>query len=104
MDAPHPDTTASDALARRFYQQELLRELADRRVRFKTDVQRQDFEVLEGATGVAMKPFLHEGKLVAGVTLDDPPEGAEEFDGEVHWKEDVNLFDFEDEIELEESR
>lgn len=91
----------AEALARQFYAKTVLEELAGKRVRIKTDVDRGIFTIEAGALGVVQPPFLHEGKLVAAVKLDDPPEEAEPFDGEVHWMEDVNLFDFEDEVELE---
>ena len=94
--APHEE------LASRFYQDQILKELAGQRVRFRVEVDRGDFVVPEGATGEAMPPFLHEGKLVAAVKLDEPTEiCASEYDGECHWMEDVNLIDFEDEVELE---
>ena len=93
-----PSETKS--LASRFYAQQILDRLAGQRVVFTTDIDRVDFTVEAGATGTVQKPFLLEGRLVAAVALDDPPEGSLPYDGEVHWMEDVNLFDFEDEVEL----
>lgn len=89
------------SLAAQFYAQQVLLQLSGRRVRFKSGVERQDFSVSAGATGVVQLPFLHEGKLVAAVRLDSPPAAAKQYDGEVHWVEDINLIDFEDEVELE---
>lgn len=88
------------SLASRFYAQQILARLTGEHVVFKIDVDRGDFIVEAGATGVVQKPFLLEGKLVAAVVLDDPPTGSLPYDGEVHWLENVNLFDFEDEVEL----
>lgn len=93
-----PEDAAS--LARRFYAQQVLQDLTGRQVRFMVDVERETFLVHAGATGVVMDPFLVDGRLVAGVWLDEPPRGSEAYDGEVHWIEDCNLIDFEDEIEL----
>lgn len=88
------------SLASRFYAQQILDQLTGEQVVFKKDIDRGEFIVEAGATGVVQKPFLMEGKLVAAVVLDDPPAGSLPYDGEVHWLEDINLFDFEDEVEL----
>lgn len=90
----------SEALARRFYAQQVLTALVGKRVRFRVDVQRDEFDVPAGTTGIARPPFMVNGLLVAAVELDDPPPGAGECDNEVHWMEDCNLIDFEDEVEL----
>ena len=95
------DPPAPSGLANRFYAQQILATLSGQRVRFKVEVQREEFTVPAGMTGIARPPFMVDGKLVAAVELDDPPPGAAQFDNEVHWMEDFNLFDFEDEIELE---
>jgi hypothetical protein len=89
-------------LARRFYQQQVLEVLVGRKVRFKVDVDRVDFTVRKGATGIMQPPFLHDGRLVAAVLLNRPPAAAHDYDNEVHWIEDENLIDFEDEVELAE--
>lgn len=98
MNKPTPPETES--LASRFYAQQILDQLAGKRVVFKTDIDRVYFTVKAGAQGVVQAPFLLDGKLVAAVELDDPPEGSVPYDGEVHWVEDVNLIDFEEDVEL----
>lgn len=100
MDTEPEITPEASKLARQFYASQILDELTGRRVRFVEEVERDEFTVEEGATGEIMAPFLHEGRLVAAVRLDDPPPGSEEFEGEVHWIEDETLLDFEEQIEL----
>jgi len=93
--------TTPESLARRFYADQVLHALTGSRVRLKVDVERAEFTVPAGSTGIAMEPFLtDDGRLVAAVMLDDPPTEVQEFDGELHWIEDINLVDFEDEVEL----
>lgn len=76
------------------------------RVRFIRPVNRQPyFNVPEGATGALLHPLSdpEDDRYVLRVQLDDAIAGALEFGGEVHWKEDVNLEDFEKEVELYQS-
>lgn len=94
-------TLEARALAQQFYAKQVLDALIDRKVVFTSDVDRVDFIVEKGATGVLQAPFISDGLLVAAVLLDDPPPGSEAFEGEVHWMEDINLIDFEDEVTLD---
>lgn len=57
------------------------------------------FVVPAGATGVMQRPALtDDGKLFVAMKLDDPIDGAELFEGEVHWVEDVTFLDFESDV------
>jgi len=98
-ESPAP-TEEARALAQRFYVKQVLEALIDREVVFTRDVDRVDFIIKAGATGVMQAPFTSDGLLVAAVLLNDPPRACRAFDGEVHWMEDVNLIDFEDEVAL----
>ena len=95
------DSPAPSAFVSRFYAQQILTTLTGQRVVFKVDVERERFTVPAGTVGIVRSPFMVDGKLVAAVEFEDPPPGAADYDNEVHWMEDVNLIDFEDEIELE---
>lgn len=77
----------------KFYAFEVLKGLAGRKVRFEREVWRGDLIILKGSTGVLMAPCHdEEGRIFAAVALDDPPLGlADDYDGEVHWLEGVNL-------------
>lgn len=92
--------TSPEAVARQFYAKQVLEALAGKQVRLKVDIERDTFIVPAGSTGIAQDPFLVDGLLVAAIKLDDPPPEAKDFDGELHWMEDINLIDFEDEVEL----
>jgi len=73
------------------------------RVRFLRPVGRLPFfKVAKGATGEILHPLSDptDDRLTLRVKLDDPPDGAQEFGGEVHWKEDYNLESFEKDVEL----
>lgn len=101
MSAQHPvDTPESESLAKRFFARAVLHEVVGRKVKFTRPVERLEFTVRKGSVGWIMEPFMDEGKLVAAVRLASPPSGAEAFDGEVHWKEDFNLLEFEEDVEL----
>lgn len=95
-----PNTAHPENLAQRFYMDQVLRALVGQEVVLMCDIEREDFSVAAGSTGVVQDPFLVDGMLVACVLLDTPPEGSEDYDGEVHWIEDLNLMDFEDEVRL----
>lgn len=72
-------------------------------VRFIRPVSRQPyFDVPRGATGRLLHPLSDpkDDRYVIRVQLDAPPWGAEQFNGEVHWKEDINLEKFEKDVEL----
>jgi len=97
---PVPVTEAASTLAQRFFAKQVLDHLVGRQVVFTTEVDRGDFVVQAGATGIVQPPFTDDGRLVAAVQLEDPPAGAEPYDNEVHWIEDLNLIDFEDEVAL----
>lgn len=97
---PVPVTEAASTLAQQFFAKQVLEHLVDRRVEFLVEVDRGTFIVPKGATGIVQQPFTDDGRLVAAVLLDSPPAGATPYDGEVHWIEDVNLIDFEDEVQL----
>jgi hypothetical protein len=89
------------ALARRFWASRVWDSYVGRSVRFARTVQRDAFTIEAGATGVVVPWFLAEdGALVVAVRLDTPPVGAEEFEGEVHWREGVNLLEVEADVEL----
>ena len=93
-------TEHHEELAARFYAKHVLETLSGRRVRFTCDVERMGHLVEEGAEGTVRDPFLEGGKLVAAVELDEAPDWLEPFDGEVHWVEDINLLDFEEQVTL----
>lgn len=92
--------TAAETLAQRFYIDQILRELVGREVVILCDIERENFTVPAGATGTVQEPFLDQGMLVACILLDTPPAGSEDYDGELHWIENINLLDFEDEVRL----
>ncbi len=88
-------------LGRRWWQAEVWDRLAGREVRFVRPVDRGDFSVAVGATGRIRTAFLDsKGGLVLAVALDLPPVGAEPFEGEVHWREGVNLLEVETDLVL----
>ena len=73
------------------------------RVRFIRDVDRMPhFRVFRGATGALLHPLSDpkDDRYVIRVQLDAPPWGAKQFEGEVHWKEDINFDKFEKDVEL----
>lgn len=89
-----------ESLAARFYADQVLRRLVGETVVFTQEVERASFTVPAGARGTVQEPFMNDGLLVAAIELEEPLEGAEDYDNEVHWIEDSNLFDFEDQVEL----
>lgn len=95
-----PNTASPETLAQRFYIDQVLRALVGQEVVILCDIEREDFIVPAGAKGTVQDPFLSDGMLVACVLLDEPPEGSQDYDGEIHWIEDLNLLDFEDEVRL----
>ena len=73
----------------------------DMRARFCRKVDRAPyFTVPRGATGQILMPRSDpdDDRLVLRVRLDVPVPGSEEFCDEVHWKEDVNLENFEKDV------
>jgi hypothetical protein len=89
-------------LGQRFYAHELLKRLAGQRVEFVREVDRLPFVVVPvGAGGTLMAPFIDdESRLVAAVMLDGPPPSLDAFDGEIHWVEGINLFEFEKDVRV----
>lgn len=91
-------------IARLFYLTRLMQRAQGRRVRFMQRVDRSPhFEVKRGAEGVLVGLSFdpRDGRAVIRVALDDAIAGAlVEFNGEVHWKEGVNLEDFEKDVVL----
>lgn len=89
--------------ARLLYITRLFQKLEGHSVRFVRDVARfPHFRVMKGQTGriVGSRFDPADWKLVLRVELDDAVAGALEFGNEVHWKEDVNLEDFEKDVVL----
>ncbi len=84
----------------KFYAFEVLKGLAGRKVRFERLVHRGTWTIAEGSTGVLMAPCHDsEGRIFAAVALDDPPTGlADQYDGEIHWIEGINLHDIERDV------
>ena len=83
-------------LGQRFYRDELWRRLEGRHVTFMRTVTRDEFVVPKGRAGKIIEPFLDsDGGLVLAVRLRTPVPGSEPFEGEVHWRENVNLLDVE---------
>lgn len=97
-----PATAQGERLAQQLVAWRQLVDHKGRRVRLARDVSRQPYFVAKkGATGVVVAPFLDGPDLVAAIKLDHPPSGAEQFEGEIHWKQGVNLLeDFEKDVEL----
>lgn len=89
------------ALARRWWADQLWGRLIGRRVRFARTVRRDEFTVPRGRSGEIVPSFLDsEGGLVLAVKLLTPVPGSEPFEGEVHWREGVNLDDVETDLTL----
>lgn len=91
----------TQALAERFWRDQVWRRLEGRKVRFKRTVQRDSFTVPRGRLGVIVEPFLDDhGGLVLAVKPRAQVAGSEPYDGEVHWREGVNLEEVEHDLEL----
>ena len=91
----------SKDLAQRFWRDQLWTRLGGRKVRFLRTVERDEFTVPAGRVATVRTPFLDsDGGLVLAVQLRTPVEGSEPFEGEVHWREGVNLEEVEADIEL----
>lgn len=89
------------ALARRWWAASIWDSWVGRKVRFARTVRRDDFVVRRGSTGIVAPWFLDSnGGLVLAVKLNTPPTGAEAFEGEVHWREGVNMLDVEADLRL----
>lgn len=99
-----PTPKEAKRIARLFYLTRLMQRAQGRRVRFMQKVDRSPhFEVKKGAEGVLVGLSFdpRDGRAVIRVALDDAIAGAPaEFNGEVHWKEGVNLEDFEKDVVL----
>jgi hypothetical protein len=88
-------------LAQRFWRDQVWTRLEGRKVRFERDVERDEFTVPTGSEGTIRTPFLDsEGGLVLAVLLDTPVAGSEPFEGEVHWREGVNIEEVEADLKL----
>jgi len=88
-------------LALRFWRDQLWTRLSGRKVRFTRTVERDEFTVPAGRVGTIRTPFLDsKGGLVLAVQLRTAVQGSEEFEGEVHWREGVNIEEVEDDIQL----
>lgn len=75
--------------------------IAGVRCQFQRDVMRSPFfTIKKGATAVALDPQVAPGgRVYFRVQLDEPPEGALEFNGECHWIEGTEQFaEFKDDI------
>ena len=93
----------SDArqLAERFWRDEKWKRLEGSKVRFARTVERDEFTVPAGRVGTIVTAFLDsDGGLVLAVKLRTPIVGSEPFEGEVHWREGVNLQEVEADLEL----
>ena len=94
-------TPNHSALARRFWADRVWEGLVGRRVRFARTVERDEFVVPRGRVGEIVPAFLDcNGGLVLAVKLRTPVPGSEPFEGEVHWREGVNLDDVETDLSL----
>lgn len=94
-------TDQPDALALRFWRDQLWSRVEGRKVRFARTVERDEFTVPRGRVGTVVPSFLDsEGGLVLAVKLRTPVPGSEPFEGEVHWREGVNLEEVEADLEL----
>lgn len=88
-------------LAERFWRDQKWSHHVGRKVRFVRTVVRDEFTVPEGRVGKIVTPFLDsDGGLVLAVELRTPVKGSEPFEGEVHWREGVNLEEVEADLEL----
>jgi hypothetical protein len=88
------------ALAARFMADQLWTRRIGERVRFARTVRRDEFTVPAGRVGTIVAPFLADGDLVLAVKLRTPVAGSEPFEGEVHWREGVNLEEVEADLTL----
>tara|TARA_R110002096_G_C14504662_1_gene715643 strand:+ start:823 stop:1110 length:288 start_codon:yes stop_codon:yes gene_type:complete len=88
-------------LAERFWRDHKWTRLEGRKVKFKRTVERDEFTVPAGRVATIATPFLDsDGGLVLAVKLRTPIVGSEPFEGEVHWREGVNINDVEADLEL----
>lgn len=93
--------TDHEALALRWWRDQKWDRLAGRKVRFVRTVERDEFTVPAGRVGTVATAFLDsEGGLVLAVKLRTPVPGIEPFEGEVHWREGVNIEEVEADLEL----
>lgn len=104
LDIPEKSVTRTPSLSgecplglgQRFFRDELWRRLVGRHVTFIRTVTRDEFVVPKGRVGKIVEPFLDsDAGLVLAVKLRTPVPGSEPFEGEVHWREGVNLLDVE---------
>ena len=100
---PNIDLTEATRTAKLFYIVRLFQRLKDHPVRFIRQVDRPPhFTVKKGSKGIVVGSCYDpdDAMLIIRVALDDALAGAEEFGGEVHWKEGINLEDFEKDVVL----
>ena len=94
-------TTDHKALAERFWRDLKWKRLEGRKVRFARTVERDEFTVPKGRIARVATAFLDsDGGLVLAVKLRTPVPGSEPFEGEVHWREGVNIEEVETDLEL----
>lgn len=92
---------AASGLAQRWWWMELWDRSVGRKVLFARTVTRDSFKVPAGRVGHIAPPFLDdEGRAVLAVKLQSPPPGSEPYEGEVHWREGLNILDIEEDLEL----
>lgn len=91
---------SAKAMGMTWYRHELWSRLKGRKVVFARTVERDSFTVPRGRVGFVEEPIMDDGVLVLAVRLQTPPEGSKDYDGEVHWREGVNLLEVEDDIRL----